>query len=148
MPKDWQAENIAAAKTIVELIEGFGGADNINLNDPDVYDKVGAIIHDRWLERNTYAAGGELDVPFAELSKAEQEKDLVQLRIALSIFAPEPEDAPHRSFAERALQTVNNWALERRLPIRTAKGELLGPGDPDGWMYYEDQRDALISGRR
>ncbi|MES2631106.1 MAG: hypothetical protein V4611_04050 [Patescibacteria group bacterium] len=148
LPEDWKAENSAAANVIVELIKDFGGADHIDLSDPEVYAKCGAKIHDRWLERNTYAKGGELDVPFEELSADEQAKDLEQLQIALELFKPEKEGVPSRPFETRALQTVNNWALERWLPIRTKNGDLVGADDPVSWMYYQDQRDALMASHR
>ena len=144
LPGDWKAENTAASEVIVGLIEEMGGAEKIDLDDPETYAAAGTIIHDRWLERNTYAKGGELDVPFTELPADEQSKDLEQLNIALELFMPESADVQPRPFETRALQTVNNWALEKHLPIRTVKGDLVYPET----AYYDDQYVALKSGRR
>ena len=38
------------------------------------------------LKRNDWAKGGELDVPFSELSKAEQDKDLSQYLIGIDAY--------------------------------------------------------------
>ncbi len=144
LPEDWKAENAAAAEVIVELIDSFGDAEKIDLNDPEIYAKCGTVIHNRWLDRNTYAHGGELDVDFSELPADEQEKDLEQLRIALELFKPDKDSVLPRPFETRALQTVNNWALERGLPIRSKNGDLIDPTS----AYYEDQRAMLLSGHR
>lgn len=45
-------------------------------------EQVGDEIHNEWLKRNTWAKGGELDVPFAKLPQNEQRKDIIQYRIA------------------------------------------------------------------
>lgn len=87
LPKDWQAENLAAAKVVEEIIYGTEG--EIDLSDEETYNEVGDKIHKAWLERNTWAAGGELDVPFAELPKAEQDKDTDQMKIALEVLKEE-----------------------------------------------------------
>lgn len=77
---DWQAENKAAAKVVAEIVES---------EKELTIDEVGTIIHDKWLERNDWAKGSELDVPFVELPKVEQDKDLDQYRIALEIATAE-----------------------------------------------------------
>lgn len=73
LSSDWQAENKAAAEVVAKIIES-----GKQLTEAE----VGEIIHSAWLERNSWAKDGELGVPFAELPVEEQEKDLVQYRIA------------------------------------------------------------------
>lgn len=85
LPEDWQAENKAAASVIVDLMSERG--QKIDLVDPTVRSEVGAVIHDAWLSRNQWAAGGELDVPFDDLPEAEQIKDLDQVLVAQEIFS-------------------------------------------------------------
>ena len=71
---DWQAENKAAAEVVAEVLE----------SDKDYsIDEVGEIIHTEWLKRNDWAKGGELDVPFVDLPKNEQNKDLAQYYIGI-----------------------------------------------------------------
>lgn len=70
---DWQAENSAAAEVVAKMIES--GKEYTDL-------EAGDIIHNAWLERNSWAKDGELGVPFAQLPLEEQEKDLVQYHIA------------------------------------------------------------------
>ena len=73
---DWQAENKAAAEVVAEIIESGNNYTR---------EEIGDIIHNAWLERNSWAKGGELDVPFAELPKEEQDKDMVQYDTALKM---------------------------------------------------------------
>lgn len=78
LPEDWQAENRAAAKVVVDLMRTRGN----NLSR----EEAGAAIHDAWLERNDWARGGDLDVPFAKLPKDEQDKDVEQYDAAVKLF--------------------------------------------------------------
>ena len=84
LPTDWQAENQAAAETVVDVLAEAGG--QVDLFDQEHRDYVGTRIHDAWLSRNDWAAGGELDVPFSQLPPAEQTKDLDQMVIAQQVF--------------------------------------------------------------
>lgn len=87
LPKDWQAENRAAAEVVVDAIDRnkalYGDFD---LNKP--HDRLAIMeeIHDMWLARNEWAKGSELDVGVDDLSTAEQAKDLRQAEQALEIF--------------------------------------------------------------
>lgn len=45
--------------------------------------RLSAIVHEKWLERNEWAKDGELGVPYEKLPKVEQEKDTAQLRDAM-----------------------------------------------------------------
>lgn len=73
LSEDWKGENKAAAEVVAKMVES--GKDYTDA-------EAGDIIHKAWLERNSWAKDGELGVPFTELPVDEQEKDLVQYRIA------------------------------------------------------------------
>lgn len=83
LPSDWQQENKDAAHVVVTLIDRLGS--DVDLGDPDQRSYVGRRIHDEWLSRenNSYARGGELDVPFDDLSAEEQAKDIDQFATAV-----------------------------------------------------------------
>lgn len=87
LPADWQAENKAAAEVVVDIFEDRDGS--VDLSDEETRNEVGAVVHDAWLSRNEWARGGDLDVPFVELSEAEQSKDLDQVVVAQRIFSHE-----------------------------------------------------------
>lgn len=78
---DWQNENKAAAEVVAKIVES---------GEPLSRNEIGEIIHDAWLERNSWAKEGELGVPFAELSKEEQDKDMIQYDVALTMSQAEP----------------------------------------------------------
>lgn len=80
LSQDWKAENEAAATVVLEIIEQANGK-----NVPIL--KVGDIIHNEWLKRNEWAKGGELDVPFKDLPKSEQLKDVEQYEIGKKVCA-------------------------------------------------------------
>lgn len=84
-PADLKDENETAAEVVVGIMVEHNG--NVDLNSEDVRDQVGATIHDAWLSRNDWAKGGELDVPFAELSAEEQAKDIAQVEVAQRVFS-------------------------------------------------------------
>lgn len=83
LPADWQAENRSAASVVVRLM----GDRAIDLAQEADRQHAGHVIHEAWLERNDWARGGELDVPFAELPPEEQAKDLAQVAIAQVVLA-------------------------------------------------------------
>jgi hypothetical protein len=64
LPEDWQAENKAAAGVIVDILNEASGS--VDLTNEEQRQYVGGKIHDAWFERNAWARGGELDVPFAQ----------------------------------------------------------------------------------
>ncbi len=111
LPSDWQAENKAAAETVVGILDEHHG--QIDLTNKESREQVGSRIHDAWLSRNPWAKGGELDVPFAELPEAEQAKDIDQMTIALGTLEsdskpgakPEPELSP--AYVERYARESN-----------------------------------------
>jgi len=81
LPKDWQGENLEAARVAVDLVYGQVMAGQ-EISEEELQ-RLSAIVHEKWLERNTWAKDGELGVPYAELPREEQEKDTVQLRDAM-----------------------------------------------------------------
>jgi len=89
LPADWQAENKAAAEVVVGILVGRNG--EVDLNDTEVRNATGSAIHSAWLERNSWATGGELDVPFDDLPEVEKSKDIDQVRVALGVFNPVPQ---------------------------------------------------------
>jgi hypothetical protein len=143
LPSDWKAENLAAAEVIDTLIQDFGGVDRIDLSDETVREACGATVHDEWLKRNEYAKGSVLDVPFRELPVDEQAKDLVQLEFALKILANDTSDTP-QPWMTRLWQEMNNWALDRNLPMRAIDGSWIHPES----FYYLDQVTMRRAGRR
>ena len=86
LPVDWKKENQDAGNIVVGIIVDAGG--KIDLSDPETYSRVGSQIHEAWLSRenNSYARGGELDVPFDELPDDEQAKDMQQMQTAIDTF--------------------------------------------------------------
>lgn len=73
---DWQNENKSAAEVVAKIIESGKQLSR---------DEIGDIIHNAWLERNSWAKDGELGVPFAKLPKKEQDKDMIQYDVALTM---------------------------------------------------------------
>lgn len=84
LSEDWQYENKQAATVVVNVLSEYNGS--IELENDMIRSAVGEKIHSAWLERNGWAAGGELDVPFDNLSFEEQEKDIDQIRVAKRVF--------------------------------------------------------------
>lgn len=84
LPSDWQAENQAAAEVVVDILNDSNG--QIDMTNDEQRISVGDIIHNAWLQRNDWAAGGELDVPFVQLPPEEQAKDIDQMVIAQQAF--------------------------------------------------------------
>jgi len=84
LPSDWQAENKAAADVVVGLMVERGG--KIDLEDDATRSEVGDVIHQAWLDRNPWAADGELGASFDELPAEEQAKDIAQVETALKVF--------------------------------------------------------------
>lgn len=80
LPSDWQAENQAAAGVVVDLLNELDG--QVDLTNEEQRNNIGDAIHSAWLQRNVWASGGDLDVPFAQLPPDEQAKDIDQIVIA------------------------------------------------------------------
>lgn len=85
LPRDWQAENIAAARVVLGLLlEGDG---HVWLHRDGEEERVGGIIHDAWVQRHPEAGAEGLDVPFTELPWDQQDKDLDQAHIGMQVWA-------------------------------------------------------------
>ena len=83
----WQKDNREAAQTVVEIIVKRDG--KIDLDDPEVYEQIGNEIHEAWKERQEKSGGWiepGLEEPFAKLSVEQREKDINQMRLALTVF--------------------------------------------------------------
>lgn len=73
----WQKENYEAACFVVKLI----------LLDSDIDDDHLAFqVHNAWLNRNEWAKGGPLDVPYWDLPQEEKNKDLLHVQIARHVI--------------------------------------------------------------
>lgn len=82
LPADWKAENAAAGEVVAtELIIMQRNGTEMT---PEKVEEISAKVHDKWLERNTWAKGGELDVPYADLPEDEKAKDRDQVMIGLA----------------------------------------------------------------
>jgi hypothetical protein len=57
---------------------------NSEVITPDKVEEIASIVHDKWLERNEWAKGGELDVPYEQLPEDEKAKDRDQVMIGLA----------------------------------------------------------------
>lgn len=108
LSKDWQEENRLAGEVVARLVES--GKDYTDA-------EVGEIIHNEWLARNSWAKDGELGVPFAELPADEQEKDLVQYRIAKAMAEATPYDDYVYSIDEAIEVLAREKALGRNTYI-------------------------------
>lgn len=108
LSKDWQEENRLAGEVVARLVES--GKDYSEA-------EVGEIIHSEWLARNSWAKDGELGVPFAELPADEQEKDLVQYRIAKKMAEARPYDGWVHNVDEAIRVLANEKAAGRNTYI-------------------------------
>lgn len=96
LPSDWQAENRASAEIAVQQIL----KNTTQMLTPAFIEQASNIIHIKWLERNSWAKGGELDVPYAQLPEPEKQKDrealyqAIHQGIALKIISPQRVAAP------------------------------------------------------
>lgn len=88
LPSDWQLENVEAANSTRAILEGaeftvVALLEELNNVTSSARTLFGEAVHEAWLQRNAWAKGSELAVPFCELSFEEQEKDINLLRAAL-----------------------------------------------------------------
>jgi hypothetical protein len=115
LPDDWQKENRDAAEVAQRILKEHGGT--VDLTDEKTRLAVGEQIHQAWLSRenNSYAKGGELDKPFADLPRAEQDKDTDQLKVAMEALSPTKKAAPS-SEAVTAVKKAYEDIVGRRGP--------------------------------
>lgn len=89
LPVDWQEENHTAAQVAIDVMLPRHSDATMYSNlsvESSTRSEVGNAIHDAWLSRNEWARGGELGVPFDELPKDEQDKDIAQAKLAAKII--------------------------------------------------------------
>lgn len=85
LPSDWQAENATAGEVVAtELVIAKRNGEEMT---PEMVEMIASIVHDKWLQRNEWAKGGELDVPYAELPEEEKAKDRDQVMIGLAVVS-------------------------------------------------------------
>jgi hypothetical protein len=110
LPADWQAENKASAEIAVQLILAQKG----QLLTPDFIEQGSNLIHVKWLERNAWAKGGELDKPYAQLPEPEKQKDrealyqAIHKGLALKILNPQQVSAPVSAAIAQMLAKIKN----------------------------------------
>lgn len=80
LPADWQEENTIASAIVIDELAKY---DLSEVSD-DVVEQISSTVHDKWLERNGWAKGGELDVPYIELPETEKAKDRDQVLAGLA----------------------------------------------------------------
>jgi threonine/homoserine/homoserine lactone efflux protein len=72
------------------------------------------LIHVKWLERNAWAKGGELDKPYAQLPEPEKQKDrealyqAIHKGLALKILNPQQVSAPVSAAIAQMLAKIKN----------------------------------------
>ena len=83
---DWKGENKFSAEVAMDEI--YKAIDNGATLDDDFIESASSVIHDKWMERNSWAKEQqpELFVPYNELSEEEKEKDRVIIKKAINIF--------------------------------------------------------------
>lgn len=82
MPLNWQYENLEAARVAIELV--YDKTMTSEPITPEELEQMGAIIHEEWLRRNSWAydpnyGDSTLTVSYVQLSKEEQDKDKAQI---------------------------------------------------------------------
>jgi hypothetical protein len=73
----YQKANLVMATFVMKMIHLY------HYEDARVYYR---LIHDFWLQENTYAQKGPLDVPWDDLPKIEQDKDVVVYKVCFDNF--------------------------------------------------------------
>lgn len=82
LPSNWQYENLEAARVAIGLV--YDKTISGEQFSPEEVEQMASVIHDEWLKRNDWVFNPEygdpkLAVPYAQLSKEEQDKDKAQL---------------------------------------------------------------------
>jgi hypothetical protein len=91
LPHAWQRTNLDLGEQSLKLCYNHDDLDNDVLAD---------AVHKQWLEANPWAKDGPLDVPYEELSPAEQAKDMSQVLTCQRVLAEL--ETLRRDFTERS----------------------------------------------
>ena len=89
LPEHWQEMNRVAARGLLgELFPRLAAMAlrSLDLSDEVTRGMVGAVLHSFWLEHNAWAKDGPLGVPFAQLPREEQDKDIAQVEALRDIL--------------------------------------------------------------
>lgn len=89
LPSNWQYENLEAAKVAIKQV--FDKVINHQKITPAEIEQMGSNIHDAWLDRNRWVfdktnGNSNLACAYEKLSKEEQDKDKVQLKLAIGMI--------------------------------------------------------------
>lgn len=105
LPSEWQGENKISAEVAVNEVEKAREAGQPL--DESFVEAASSTLHDKWLERNGSWAPPEQNIPYAELSEEEKEKDRVIIRKAVALTLEgikrsneEIEGKEHQEFVE------------------------------------------------
>lgn len=90
LSEHWQNDNLEAGKAALALVvrkiskEGaIGSAEMMSLDEED-REELGDAIHEAWMERTEMTDWNEeLFVPYSELPRSEQEKDLKHVKVVM-----------------------------------------------------------------
>jgi hypothetical protein len=126
LSRDWKNEKINAAKVVVKILE----MDEI-LSD----DEIGDIIHNEWIKRNSWAKYGKLGVPYSQLPKNEQNKDLAQFRIGEKMYNAEFVDIKPQYLDEAVRFLKHAKILGKSMKIKYA-GQFLFSDFDDSCTAY------------
>ncbi|MEO0725422.1 MAG: hypothetical protein AAFZ63_12820 [Bacteroidota bacterium] len=84
LPMDWQEENLAAST--VAMTEVFSAYERgVKLNTVFI-EKASEKVHIEWLTRNSEWAQDNQKLPYAQLTEEEQDKDRLQVLMAIEVF--------------------------------------------------------------
>jgi len=90
LPSDWQKDNLEAGKTAAKLTmgaiskDGSIGIDGLMSLTPEKLEELGDAIHEAWMQRTEKGDWNAAQfVPYAELPREEQEKDLAHVRVSM-----------------------------------------------------------------
>ena len=93
LPEDWQKENLEAGLAVTRLTmgslsrEGSIGIEELLSLSAEEAEKLGDGVHEAWMARTEKADwNAEQFVPYSELPRSEQEKDLLHVRAALTVI--------------------------------------------------------------
>jgi hypothetical protein len=86
LPSNWQYENLEAARVAINCV--YDKIMNGEEITPEEAEQMASTIHDEWLKRNSWVydpnnGDSKLAVPYEQLSREEQLKDLAQLQPAI-----------------------------------------------------------------